>query len=84
MSNHIFYFPLVQLSTLDDDLMGTRSRHNEVKMLSDRKADREGHSTDNVADAIFRFMIDSRLRRRVEPHVTNVSCLRTSLTESHE
>lgn len=83
VSKRLFYVLLVQLITLDDDLMGTRSRDNQVKMLSDRNADREGHSTDNVADALFRLTDVSRFRRCGEPQVTNVSRLLTSLMESH-
>lgn len=41
---------MVQFMNLDDDLIGTRSSRNQVEILSDRKADRASHSTDNVAD----------------------------------
>lgn len=43
--------------------MGTRRAYNQVKPLSDRKVDREGRSTDIVADALFRFTSDSKFRR---------------------
>lgn len=64
-SKPLLYVPLVQYITLDDDLMGTRSVDNPVRMLSDHKADIEGHCTDIVADVLFPFTLDSRLWRRV-------------------
>lgn len=60
---------------------GTSSAENEVKMLSDRKADREGHVADIVADGMFRFTLDTRFRRRGEPQARNVSSPLTFLTE---
>lgn len=73
MSKRLFYVLLVEFRTLDEDLMGMRSRDNQAKMLSDRKADREGHGTDNVDDALFRLTIDSWFRGRGEPQLTRVS-----------
>ena len=63
-SRSMFFVPLHQVVTLDDDLMGTRSAENPVKTLSNRKADKEGHSTDVVADAFFRIVLAVRFRRR--------------------
>lgn len=42
-----------KFATLDDDLSGTRAVDNQVKMLSSRKADREGHCSDAIADDLF-------------------------------
>lgn len=36
----VFFVPLVQSVTLDDEVMGTRSANNQLKMPSDRKPDR--------------------------------------------
>lgn len=58
-SSHMF-------ATLDDDLFGTRANDNQVKSLSSRKADREGHSADAVADALTRIVLALRFRRRGE------------------
>lgn len=44
--------------------METRSVDKQVNMISDRKVEREGHSTENVADALFMFTLDSRFLRR--------------------
>lgn len=52
------------LATLDDDLYRTRAADGQVKMLSSRKADKEGHSADAVADALFRVVLALRFRRR--------------------
>lgn len=46
-----FFIPLHQVVTLDDDLVGTRARYNQLKALSVRKADKEGHIADVVADS---------------------------------
>lgn len=49
--------------TLDDDLLGTE---NEVKTLSNRKDDMEGHIVDVLAESIFRILIALRFRRSGE------------------
>lgn len=58
------FSPAVSIHHIDDDLMGTRSVENQIKIISDRNADSESHSTDIVADELFRFTLDSRFRRR--------------------
>ena len=50
--------------SLDDDLMGTRTVDNQVKTISNRKADGEGHVADVLADALFRVVLQMRFRRR--------------------
>jgi len=75
----VFFSPLQLLATLDDELHGTRAVDNQVKTLSDRKADREGHSADLVADALFRIVFAQRYRRRGEPQVDSVRKLLTGL-----
>ena len=59
--------------TSDDDLHGTRASDNQVKSLSLRKADREGHSADAIADALLRIILMVPFRRRGEKHAGNVS-----------
>lgn len=66
------FVPLVQLITIDDDLMGTRSADNQLEMLSDRKGDREVQSGDVIANELLRFTLDTRMRRRGEPQLSNV------------
>lgn len=73
MTRKIFLSPVHTFATLDDDLYGTTARDNQVKTLSMRKADREGHTADAIADALFRLTIAVRFRRRGEPQFTNVS-----------
>ena len=65
--------------TLDDDLFGTRARDNQVKKLSNRKADKEGHCADVVSDAIFRIVLGLRFSRRGESQEDNVNKLLDSL-----
>lgn len=77
----ICFTPLYQMATLDDDLFGTRAADNQVKMLSNRKADREGHSADAVADALFRIVLALRFRRRAEPQHVSVRKLIDSLMD---
>lgn len=52
--------------TLDDYLFGTRAADNHVKTLNCWKADKENHSADVVADAIFIIILKIRFRRRGE------------------
>lgn len=68
--------------TLDDELIGTRSQYNPVKKISDRKADREGQSVDCLADALFRLILDWRLHRRGESHISSVKTLLSNLQEN--
>ena len=51
-------------ATLDDDLYGTRFSDNQVKCFSGRKADKEGHCADALADALFRLTFMVSFRRR--------------------
>ena len=60
----VFLNPVYTFTTLDDDLYGTRAKENQVKSLSARKADKEGHSADAIADALFRLTFMVRFRRR--------------------
>lgn len=62
----IFMHVLHLFLTLDDDLFGTRASDNQVKSLSARKVDKEGHSADAVADALSRIIFALRFRRRGE------------------
>ena len=55
MSARIFFCHSFTLATLDDDVYGTRAVENQVKTLSARKADREGHTAEVMADALFRI-----------------------------
>jgi hypothetical protein len=75
MSCKVFLTPLYTLATLDDDLYGTRSSDNQVKTLSSRKADKEGHCADALADALFRITFMVRFRRRGEAQSLSVSKL---------
>lgn len=68
----MFFCSLNLIGTLDDDLFGTRAADNQVKTLSARKADKEGHSEDAIADALFRVVLGLRFRRREELHTESV------------
>lgn len=58
--------------------MGTRSKHNHVKSLTARKADREGEMFDVLVDALFRIYLDARRHRRGETQLDSaVSVLRS-------
>eukprot|EP00474_Spongospora_subterranea_P007755 CRZ08213.1 hypothetical protein [Spongospora subterranea] len=72
VSNSIFVVPNHTTATLDDDLYGTRASDNQVKTISNRKSDKEGHCADVIADALFRITLGIRFRRRGEFQVRNV------------
>lgn len=84
MSRKICLNPTNALVTLDDDLYDTRYRENHVKILSARKADKKGHSTDTVSDALFRITritLEVRFQKQGESQSSNVERLLDSLTE---
>lgn len=68
----LYFSPFQLLATLDDDLIRTRAADNQVKILSRRKADREGHADDVLANVMFRVLFARRFRRRVEAHLESV------------
>jgi hypothetical protein len=81
MTRKVFLTPMHTFATLDDDLYGTRAGDNQVKTLSIRKADREGHTADAIADALFRITLAVRFRRRGEQQSANVLRLISTLIE---
>ena len=72
MSSRIFFVADYSMLTLDDDLYGTRAADNQVKKLSARKADKEGHCAIAVADALYRSTVGVRFMRRGESQDTCV------------
>lgn len=79
--NILFHITNSQFLTIDDDFIGTRSKYNQVKALSARKADREGQSEEVRADGIFRTTLEARLRRRGETKIIDVGKIMDSLIE---
>ena len=77
----MFVPPIHTLATLDDDLYRTRASNNQVKTISSRKADREGHTADAIADALFRITSMMRFRRRGVSQSSNVSSLLDAVLE---
>jgi hypothetical protein len=69
-------------ATLDDDLFGARTTDNQVKTLSARKADSEGHCADAIADALFKITFFVRFRRRGHTQTENVNQLLNCILES--
>lgn len=76
----IFVCPSHTFATLDD-LYGTRAADNQVKTLSNRKADKEGHTADAIADALFRITLMVRFRRRGISQTDNVYSLVEAILE---
>lgn len=75
MTRKIFLIPVHTSGTLDDDILGTRVEDNQVKTISARKADKEGHCADAIADALFSITLAVSFRRRQEPQSENVKKL---------
>lgn len=69
--------------TLDADLYGTRARDNQVKTLSSRKADKEGHSADVLCDTLFRITLGVRFRRRGDSQASNADKLLDVFNSGH-
>lgn len=55
---------LHRFRTHDEDLFETRAAGNQIKMPSSRNADKEGHSADPVADALYRVILGIKFWRR--------------------
>ena len=81
MCTRVFFCRSFTLATLDDDLYGTRAVENQVKTLSARKVDREGHTADVIADELFKITLGIRFRRRGEGQHENVQKLLTHMLE---
>lgn len=54
-----------------------------MKPISNGKADWEGHSSDVIVDAFFRFFMQLRFRRRGESQIENVKKLLAVILEHH-
>ena len=57
---------------LDNDLIGSRSKYLQNKMISARKAAKEGHAADVLSENFLSVVIYSRLRRIGESQNTNI------------
>jgi hypothetical protein len=75
----IFLQPSHSILTLDDDLYGTRASDNQVKHLSSRKADKEGHCADALAEPFTRVTVYVRFRRRGQRQEENVETMLSSV-----
>jgi hypothetical protein len=81
-SCRILLTPIHTYSTLHDELYGARATDNQVKILSARKADREGHCADAIADALFGITWFVRFRRRGHKQTENVNQVLNCILES--
>lgn len=63
-SRKIYGNPDIHVS-IDDELVGSRSKEVQSKALSHRKADNEGIKNDAVADALFRVVLALRHKERL-------------------
>lgn len=82
-TRRIFFNPNHLLATLDDELYVTRARDNQLKTLSARKDDKEGHPADVLVDAFFCRTIAIRFRRCQQPQNVNVQRLLQDLLEGY-
>lgn len=63
----VFVIPAFHTVTLDDDLVGTRARDNQVKYLSSLKSEKEGRMADVVTDALQNVVMSVRFHCCGEP-----------------
>lgn len=64
-AKNIVLVPLKPVLTLHDDMFGTSATENQVKSLSSRKADIEGHTADYITGEDFSVTSDLRFWRSV-------------------
>ena len=74
--------------TLDDDLYGTRASDKQAKVVSSRKAHKERHFADSLADPFSRLTLFVRFRRRGKSQTSSVDellsmVLKDQGTQSH-
>ena len=79
---HYSFLSPSHFGTLDGDLYGTRASDNQVKTIRSRKADKEGHCVDALADALFRVTLMVRFRRRGESQASNVEKLVNTVVDA--
>jgi hypothetical protein len=60
---------------LDDELISSKGEDIESKLLSDRKAWKEGPTTDVISDSFFHILFGMRLRSVGESLLVNVEKL---------
>lgn len=70
--------------TLEDDLFRKRASDSQVKSLSARKAEGEGHSVDAVAQDPARMVLGLWFYRRGERYIDSIEALFASLLEERE
>lgn len=58
MSRNVAHSTKHTTVTLEDDLYGTRTTDNQVKTLSARNVDKEGHSAYKIFDGLFRITLE--------------------------
>jgi len=60
---------------LDDELISSKGEDIESKLLSDRKAGKEGPATDVISDSFFQILFGMRLGTVGESQLVNVEKL---------
>ena len=78
LSKDIYLVPNHMVITLDDDFIGSCSKELQNKILSLRKAAKEGHAANVLCENFLSMVIQSYLRRIDESQIANVCKLLTS------
>lgn len=77
----LFYVSIDQMLTLYDGLMGAGSNSNPVRTLFSTKADREGYSSDLLANALFCITLMLHFHKWASQQVDTVAQLIRSVQE---
>jgi hypothetical protein len=75
LSCKIVFPPLHSLLTLDDELYGILASKSQVKLLSNRKDDKEWHCVDALAEPYTHLSLHVIFRRRGQTQGDNVEAL---------
>ena len=78
-SRDLFFIPNHLTVILDDDLIGSRSKEIQNKLLSQRKVAKEDYAADLLCENFMSVVLHSRLRRLGESQCTNVYRLFSSV-----
>lgn len=73
------FSPLHLLTTLDDDIFGTRAADHQLKMLNSCRADYRGQSADALADALFCIVGAIQFWRNGDAHTESLRIMLMTL-----
>lgn len=82
-SRKTLYVPKCGFITLADDFIGTRVSDMHLQRLNRNEAAKKGNVVDVAADAVFRFILEMRYRRRGDQQIYCAAKLMQKIQDWH-